>query len=96
MNYQLTKRSVLDSNLYVISVGYCGIQYLLHYAQRLGYTCGIYGWNADIYQFEDNVAICSEFKEKHEVKKEKVQKLLAEYIEKCVAILREKRKENKQ
>lgn len=33
--------------------GYCGLQYLLKYQSPRFYTCGIYGWNCDIYTFGD-------------------------------------------
>lgn len=46
----------------IIKVGYCDIQALLRaaHAEPFGYTCGVYGWNADIYNISynnDSVAI---------------------------------------
>lgn len=32
-----------------IAVGYANIQYLLYFRNADWYTCGIYGWNYDIY-----------------------------------------------
>ena len=34
----------------VIGVGYCDIQNIERYLEAKAYTCGVYGWNSDIYQ----------------------------------------------
>ena len=58
MDYELKKKDVLNSNYLVFSVGYCKIQFLLHYKSRIGYTASrTYGWRSDIYQVETGVAI---------------------------------------
>ena len=58
MAYELKKKDVINSNYIVFSIGYCGVQYLLHYKQRLGYTCSrTYGWQSDIYQMEPGIVI---------------------------------------
>lgn len=59
---KLTKKEVLnDYKCY--AVGYCELQYLLHYRNATGYTAGIYGWNADIYLFYcDDIAIVTGFR----------------------------------
>lgn len=49
MNFELTRKKVLENYKNVIKVGYCGLQNLLNYSDRLGYTTGVNGWNADIY-----------------------------------------------
>ena len=33
----------------VIKIGYCGAHYLLRGLQPVGYMCGVYGWNCDVY-----------------------------------------------
>lgn len=33
----------------VIKISYCGAWYLLKDLQPVGYTAGVYGWNADVY-----------------------------------------------
>lgn len=35
----------------IIKVGYCDLQNLLKYESPIAYTAGVYGWNADIYDF---------------------------------------------
>lgn len=38
-----------------IACGYCSMQNLLHYRSRVGYTCGIYGWNFDVYNINGTI-----------------------------------------
>lgn len=33
----------------VIKVGYCAAHFLLKGLERVGYTSGVYGWNADVF-----------------------------------------------
>ena len=33
--------------------GYCDLQYLLRFQDARFYTCGVYGWNCDVYTFGD-------------------------------------------
>lgn len=53
MKTQTTRKYIkaLESN--IISIGYCDIQHLLTYVDPNYYTSGVYGWNADIYMFND-------------------------------------------
>lgn len=44
-----------------LSVNYCAIQTLLNCKCRDAYTCGVYGWNSDIYTF-DNCAISTGYR----------------------------------
>lgn len=52
---ELKKKNVLNS-YNCISLCYCEIQTLLNYQSAIGYTAGVYGWNADIYIF-GNIAL---------------------------------------
>lgn len=49
---RVTRKWVRD-NFYCCSAGYCDLQNLLHYVSADYYTCGVYGWNCDIYTFGD-------------------------------------------
>lgn len=49
---KVTRKWVRD-NFNCISVGYCDLQNLLHYVSPDYYTCGVYGWNFDVYTFGD-------------------------------------------
>lgn len=52
MKEKVTKKAIMQ-NYTCISVGYCNLQFLLRYHTAQYYTCGCYGWNADIYIFGD-------------------------------------------
>ena len=45
----------------IIELGYCAISYISPYLRETHYTCGIYGWNATIYEFA-NFAICTGYR----------------------------------
>lgn len=59
---QLTKKQVQEYYNNIISVGYCDIQFLLQGMEREGYTAGIYGWNADIYEIDKTTAIVTGYR----------------------------------
>lgn len=46
-------RKWVNDNFTCCSVGYCDLQNLLRYTPADYYTCGIYGWNFDVYTFGD-------------------------------------------
>lgn len=35
-----------------VCIGYCQAWYLLYYENPKYYTCGVYGWNSDVYDIE--------------------------------------------
>ena len=51
MKFRTTRKAVKENFAKVISVGYCDLQNLLTYEAPIAYTCGVYGWIADIYTF---------------------------------------------
>ena len=53
MKYRTTKKDVSNGYYYKIVVGYGGLQNLLNLFSPVAYTCGQYGWNADIYYLSD-------------------------------------------
>lgn len=59
MKFKTTKKEVLRGYYKVIKIGYCKLQYLLYYRKPIAYTSGVYGWNADIYEVADGIAICT-------------------------------------
>lgn len=51
MKYKTTKKAVLENyGNSTIKICYCDAQYLLNYENANAYTCGVYGWGADIYE----------------------------------------------
>lgn len=46
-------RKGIKENYFTYEAGYCELQYLLRYKNAIGNNLGIYGWNCDIYIFDD-------------------------------------------
>lgn len=51
MKFKTTKKAVMSGYANIICVGYCDLQYMLHYENEIAYTTRPEGWGADIYQF---------------------------------------------
>lgn len=51
MKYKTTDKEQRQNNNTIISFGYCEIQNIERYLTPNAYTCGIYGWRADFYEF---------------------------------------------
>lgn len=66
MKFKATQREINNGYFYKISIGYCDLQTLLNYENPVAYTCGIYGWNADVYscfpEIPWNVAIVTGYR----------------------------------
>ena len=57
-----TTNKQIKANFYkIIRIGYCDAQYLLNYKNPFAYTCGVYGWNADFYEF-GNICISTGYR----------------------------------
>lgn len=50
MKYRTTIREIKDNYSAVQYVPYCALQHLLTYDNPVAYTCGVYGWNMDVYE----------------------------------------------
>lgn len=62
MEKRLLKKDVINYYKNIISIGYCGAQYLLSGLNREGWTCGAYGWNADIFEINRTTAIVTGYR----------------------------------
>ena len=51
------EREIKEGWANIICVGYCDLQYLLKYKEPDFYTCGVYGWKADIYKINYSTVI---------------------------------------
>ena len=47
-----TKKEIMEG-YQCIEIGYCGLSGLLTFRGATAYTCGVYGWSADVYTFQD-------------------------------------------
>lgn len=61
MKFKTTAKGIRDNGGKIIAIGYCGAQHLLNYENAIGYTCGVYGWNFDVYKV-DGVTICTGYR----------------------------------
>jgi len=52
MKLKATKKEMCDGFYKIISIGYCDLQSLLKYENPIAYSCGVYGWSCDYYNFD--------------------------------------------
>lgn len=50
MKYKTTAKELRQAG--AISTSYCAIQTLLSCESPVAYTCGVYGWNCDVYHID--------------------------------------------
>lgn len=62
MKTRMTKKFANQFYNTTIEVGYGCSQHLLSGIEPEGYTCGVYGWNADIYNVGNRVAIVTGYR----------------------------------
>ena len=61
MKYKTTKKATQNNYNKVIKAFYAELHYLLKITEPVAYTSGVYGWNADIYDF-GNTAIVTGYR----------------------------------
>ncbi len=61
MKFESTKKNIVNG-YHCYKVGYCALQYLLWTRQPNAYTHGVYGWNADIYDMGNDIAIVTGYR----------------------------------
>lgn len=62
MKNKITQKFIMNNYKNVIRVGYCDLQYLLNFETLKYYTSGAYGWNADIYQIDNDTVIVTGYR----------------------------------
>lgn len=92
MKYRATKNEIMNGFDHVIKIGYCDLQHLLNYRTANAYTCGRYGWNADIYEVAPSVAICTGYNSFGNVQPD--YNLVRDFEKRAEAIRHEARHEN--
>ena len=55
MKFKTTMKKVKEENNNIIEIGYCDALTLLCCNDPIAYTCGVYGWNSDIYKINNAV-----------------------------------------
>lgn len=63
MKFKTTSKRIKENygQNYILSIGYCDLQFLLKYEYPKAYTSGVYGWNYDLYDI-DGIAICTGYR----------------------------------
>lgn len=61
MKYKTTRKAIVNGCINVKSAGYCDLSYLLRNHEPNAYTCGVYGWNFDVYEVY-GVTICTGYR----------------------------------
>lgn len=61
MKYKTTAKALRNSGDTCLAIGYCDAQYLLRYHAPVAYTCGVYGWNFDVFCVH-GVTICTGYR----------------------------------
>lgn len=61
MKFKTTRKSIVNESSKIVSVGYCDLQSLLINHSPIAYTCGVYGWNYDVYEI-DGLTICTGYR----------------------------------
>lgn len=61
MKFKTTRKAITNGCVNVKSCGYCDLQNLLYNHEPIAYTCGVYGWNFDVYELY-GVTICTGYR----------------------------------
>lgn len=61
MKFKTTRKAIKANSRIILKVGYCDLQSLLYFREAEAYTCGVYGWNADIHMF-GNVTVVTGYR----------------------------------
>ena len=62
MKYRATKKDVTNGYYNIICLGFCDGQNLLSGLDPEAYTCGVYGWNADVYKINSTTALVTGYR----------------------------------
>lgn len=61
MKYKTTRKAIVQGSGRLVSAGYCDLCTLLRNHAPVAYTCGIYGWNFDVYEVY-GLTICTGYR----------------------------------
>jgi hypothetical protein len=61
MKFRTTAKAIRNSGSNVVCAGYCDLQNLLRHHNPIAYTCGVYGWNFDVYEVY-GLTICTGYR----------------------------------
>lgn len=61
MKYKTTRKAIVNGCANIKCAGFCDLQYLLSNHEPTAYTCGVYGWNFDVYKVY-GITICTGYR----------------------------------
>lgn len=61
MKYKTTRKAVVNGSARLVCAGYCDLYYLLRNHSATAYTCGVYGWNFDVFEVY-GLTICTGYR----------------------------------
>ena len=61
MKYKTTAKAIRKGAMNPRSAGYCDLSFLLTNHSPVAYTCGVYGWNFDVYEVY-GLTICTGYR----------------------------------
>lgn len=61
MKYKTTTKALRAGSCNLRCAGYCDLSYLLREHEPIAYTCGVYGWNFDVYEVY-GLTICTGYR----------------------------------
>lgn len=61
MKYKTTTKALRAGSCNLRCAGYCDLSYLLRKHEPIAYTCGVYGWNFDVYEVY-GLTICTGYR----------------------------------
>lgn len=81
MKFKTTRKAIVAGSINLKCAGYCDLQSLLRNHEPIAYTCGVYGWNFDVYEVY-GVTICTGYRGMPGARLEKI----SEYEKQAAAI----------
>ncbi len=61
MKFKTTRKAIVNGSSNIVCAGYCDLFHLLKNHSPIAYTCGVYGWNFDVYEIE-GLTICTGYR----------------------------------
>lgn len=61
MKFKTTRKAIVNGSVNLVCAGYCDLSTLLRNHSPIAYTCGVYGWNFDVYEVY-GLTICTGYR----------------------------------
>lgn len=61
MKAKTTRKAIVNGSYNIRCAGYCDLSTLLYNHSPIAYTCGVYGWNFDVYEVY-GITICTGYR----------------------------------